>query len=94
MPDSCYAVGCSNRRSKGSALKFYRMSFGSDDKSLELRKKWVTVIKQDIWTGKKSKSTMPEYVALIFCQVQSIIFMLGIFRCLDFYVGYIFKYIL
>ena len=41
MPDSCYAVGCSNRRSKGSALKFYRIPFGSDDKSLELRKKWV-----------------------------------------------------
>ena len=48
MPDSCCAVGCSNRRSKGSTLKFYRIPFGSDDKSLKLRKKWVTATEKQI----------------------------------------------
>ena len=52
MHDSCCAVGCTNRRSKESTLKFYRIPFGSDDKSLELRKKWVTAIKRDKWTEK------------------------------------------
>ena len=53
MHDSCCAVGCSNRRSEGCALKFYKIPFGSDDKSLELRKKWVTAIKPDKWTEKQ-----------------------------------------
>ena len=53
MPDSCCAVGCTNRRSKGSTLKFYRIPFGSNDKSLELRKKWITAIKRNIWTEKQ-----------------------------------------
>ena len=50
MPDSCCAVGCTNHRSKESTLKFYRIPLGSDNKSLELRKKWETAIKQDKWT--------------------------------------------
>ena len=53
MPDSCCAVCCSNRRSKGSGLKFYRIRFGSDDQSLALRKEWVTTIKWDKWTKKQ-----------------------------------------
>ena len=53
IPDSCCTVGCSNHRSKGSTLKFYRILFGSDNKSLELRKKWVTAIKWDKWTEKQ-----------------------------------------
>ena len=53
MPDSCCAVGCTNCRSKESTLKFYRIPFGSDDKSLELRKKWATAIKRDKWTEKQ-----------------------------------------
>ena len=53
MPDSCCAVCCSNRRSKGSELKFYRICFGSDDQSLALRKEWVTRIKWDKWTKKQ-----------------------------------------
>ena len=53
MPDSCFAVGYTNGRSEESTLKFYRIPFGSDDKSLELRKKWVTAIKQDKWTEKQ-----------------------------------------
>ena len=53
MPDSCCAVGCTNCRSKESTLKLYRIPFGSDDKSLELKKKWVTAIKWDKWTEKQ-----------------------------------------
>ena len=53
MPDSCCEVGCTNHRSKESTLEFYRIPFGSDDKSLELRKKWVTVIKREKWTEKQ-----------------------------------------
>ena len=53
MPHSCCAVGCTNRRFKGSTLKFYRIPFGSNDKSLELRKKWITAIKRNIWTDKQ-----------------------------------------
>ena len=47
IPHSCSAVGCSDHRSKESALKFYGMRFGSHDKSLDLRKKWVAAIKWD-----------------------------------------------
>ena len=53
MPDSCCAVGCTNCRSNESTLKFYRIPFGSDDKSIELKKKWVTTIKRDKWTEKQ-----------------------------------------
>ena len=51
MPDS-YAVGCLSQRFKVSKLKPYRIPFGSDDKGRELRRKWVTAIKQGKWTEK------------------------------------------
>ena len=54
MPDSCCAVGCSNKREKGADCKwsFYRIPFGTDEKSLALRKKWVAAIKREKWTEK------------------------------------------
>ena len=80
MPGSCCAVGCSNRRSKGSTLKFYRIPFGSDDKSLKLRKKWVTAIKQDKWTEKQIDNAR-ICSAYFFVRYSVYYFMLGIIRC-------------
>ena len=51
MPDTCCAFGCSNRRSKESSLKFYRIP--SQKKKPELRKKWITAIRREKWTERQ-----------------------------------------
>ena len=53
MPDSCCAVGCSNRRSKTSKLHFYRIPFGTDENSLDLRRKWLNALRRDKWADEQ-----------------------------------------
>ena len=47
MPDFCCAYGCSNKRTGNCQLSFYRIPFGTDKESLELRQKWVNAIKRE-----------------------------------------------
>lgn len=53
MPDSCCAVGCSNKRVKGGKLKFYRIPFGHNEESKKLRQLWVQAIKREKCTEKQ-----------------------------------------
>ena len=45
MPNSCCAVGCSNRKSKRPDLTFYRIP-----KDAKRKKLWVQAIKRESWS--------------------------------------------
>ena len=45
MPDTCCAVGCTNRREK-NGLPFYRIP---TKKREEKRKRWIAAIKREHW---------------------------------------------
>ena len=47
MPDVCCAFCCQNKRTECSTLSFYHILFGTNEKSLALRKAWATAIKQE-----------------------------------------------
>ena len=53
MPDFCCACGCSNKRTENCQLIFYRIPFGTDKESLELRHKWVSAIRRENWSEKQ-----------------------------------------
>ena len=53
MPEATCAFGCSNRRKPRGNLSFYRISFGNNEQSLELRKKWIAAISRENWSSKK-----------------------------------------
>ena len=52
MPDSCCAVGCTNRRRKGDkSLSFYRIPSSSDNEEKAKRRTlWITAIKRKNWS--------------------------------------------
>ena len=52
MPDTCCAVGCTNRRSDKESRPFYRFPSKSG-KKVELRKKWIQACKRDQWPEEK-----------------------------------------
>ena len=53
MPDFCCAYGCTDKRSKGAQLSFYRIPSGTSEESLALRQRWVAAIKRDKWTERQ-----------------------------------------
>lgn len=53
MPDSCCAVGCANRREKGSVKSFYRIP---SERHGHRKKLWLTAIKRENWSEKQIKS--------------------------------------
>lgn len=48
MPDSCCALGCSNRRSTKSHLSFYRIP-----KAFGRRQLWLAAINRPNWSARK-----------------------------------------
>ena len=54
LPDFSCAYGCSNKRTVNCQLSFYRIPFGVDKESLELRQKWVNAIKRENWSEKQT----------------------------------------
>ena len=48
MPDSCCAVGCTNRRNKNNQLEYYRIP-----RREEKQKLWLRAIKRDNWSAKE-----------------------------------------
>ena len=53
MLDFCCAYGCSNKTTGNCQLSFYRIPFGNDKESLELRQKWVNAIRRESWSEKQ-----------------------------------------
>ncbi|XP_057297635.1 uncharacterized protein LOC130628667 [Hydractinia symbiolongicarpus] len=57
MPDSCCAVGCSNKRKKGGKLKFYCIPFGHNEESKKLRQLWQEIFQKEKEGIQKELST-------------------------------------
>ena len=50
MPESCCAVGCSQRRVKGCGIRFYRIPKGRKPFEAGRRRDWVKAINRDKWS--------------------------------------------
>ena len=49
MPQSCCAVGCSQRRIKGCGIPFYRTPIGKTAFEALRRRDWIKAINRDQW---------------------------------------------
>lgn len=52
MPDTCCAVGCTNRRIKGG-IPFYRIP---SKKHKERRERWIAAIRREEWSEEQIKN--------------------------------------
>ena len=68
MPESCCAVGCSQRRVKGCGIPFYRISEGKHSLKLEGDKIGLKLLADT--NGVKSRSPVLESVAIFLYQVS------------------------
>lgn len=50
MPDSCCAVGCTNRRTKDSKIPFYRIPRCRTPFESRRRQEWIKAINRADWT--------------------------------------------
>ena len=50
MPDSCCAVGCTNRRIKESQIPFYRIPRSRTPIESKRRQEWIKAINRADWT--------------------------------------------
>ena len=84
MPESCCAIGCTNRYEAGNRVSFYRIP--SEAKYPELRQAWLKAIRRKNWEpkklewicsehfigGKRSHDELsPAYVPQVFCHTRS-----------------------
>ena len=63
MPESCCAVGCSQRRVKDCGIPFYRIPKGKTPMKLEGNEIGLKLLTET--NGVKSKFLMLEFVAII-----------------------------
>uniref|UniRef100_A0A8D0A4I1 THAP-type domain-containing protein n=1 Tax=Sander lucioperca TaxID=283035 RepID=A0A8D0A4I1_SANLU len=52
MPDSCWAIGCTNRRGEKPGLCFYRIP--SDKENPERRQLWIQAIRRATVSGNRT----------------------------------------
>ena len=68
MPESCCAVGCSQRRVKGCGIRF--SEYLKQEHRLKLEGDEIGLKQLKETNGVKSRFLMLEFVAIIYCQVS------------------------
>lgn len=53
MPDSCCAPNCTNRKTPGDDLRFYKIP---GLKRLQVRERWLQAIRRDNWSENQIKN--------------------------------------